>query len=296
MKIARYWVRDSATSSDRHGNTEQAVAWGWSESNEHEARQRARAAAKRIADWLTNGKGDSGPGGEYAYLTRPAREEILQELGDNGQGPAAVITRNRYGAMVLNTRDLMFIDADIPKPPPQPIGSALLSALGRVFGRGAATPPPPDPALEVLERIRVWSADNPGVALTVYRTAAGFRCMVTNQAIGARSELSESILEGLDSDPLYRRLCKSQECFRARLTPKPWRVGLPQPTHEFPFEDAAREAEHRGWVRDYDTASKGFATCARVETLGPAETEEVLAPLIELHDRVTMCDSGLPLA
>ncbi|QDU91582.1 hypothetical protein Pla175_50120 [Pirellulimonas nuda] len=295
MKIARFWVRESATSTGGKGRVEQATGWGWSETNEHEARERARSAAQRIADWLAKGKREEAPGGEYAYLTRPAREEIVQELGDDDH-PAAVVTRNRYGALVLNTRELMFIDADVPKPPPQPVAAALLGAVRRLFGGAANQPPAADPAELVLDGIRAWSAANPSVALTVYRTAAGFRCVVTNQAISARSELSESILAGLDSDPLYRRLCKSQECFRARLTPKPWRVGLGQPRREFPFEDAAHEAEHRDWVHGYDAACEGFAACARVERLGPEETISALAPLVELHDRMTLCDSGLPLA
>ena len=45
---------------------------------------------------------------QYLYGSRqPLREEIIRYLGDDGRG-YAIITRNRYGALVLNTAQVPF--------------------------------------------------------------------------------------------------------------------------------------------------------------------------------------------
>ncbi len=46
---------------------------------------------------------------------RPLREEILQTFEGSVAGePAAMLTRNGYGAQVLNTATQLFLDVDLP--------------------------------------------------------------------------------------------------------------------------------------------------------------------------------------
>jgi hypothetical protein len=87
-----------------------------------------------------------------------------------------------------------------------------------------------------------------------------------------------------------------RKSFRARLTPRPWRIGLPKPPHRFPFEASAEEREMAEWVRRYDAASERHATCRFVEALGSGAVHPEVEPLLRLHDERTRATSGLPLA
>jgi hypothetical protein len=86
-----------------------------------------------------------------------------------------------------------------------------------------------------------------------------------------------------------------QECFRARLTPKPWRMNVDMP-QKFPLVDATAEELQRQWLREYDAAAQHFATCQLVETLGPPDVDASLAALVDLHDSLSGVGLDLPLA
>src|SRR3954454_9490569 len=118
MKIARFWRRQTAMAVDSRGQEHHAGAWGWSSTDPEEAAARARGAAKRIAELLAAGEWPRQRGKGYLYSAeRPPREEVLQEFHDAGGETSAFISRNSYGALVLNARDLMFIDVDFEPPP-----------------------------------------------------------------------------------------------------------------------------------------------------------------------------------
>jgi hypothetical protein len=112
----------------------------------------------------------------------------------------------------------------------------------------------------------------------------------------ALSGLAKRILEELESDPLYRRLCESQECFRARLTPKPWRISIENPPARFPFADTNEETNYRRWLEDYEQKQSEYSTCHFIEQLGSGKTHPALEPFVKLHDELTRCDSEWPLA
>ncbi|MCY1310014.1 hypothetical protein D9M70_601650 [compost metagenome] len=94
-------------------------------------------------------------------------------------------------------------------------------------------------------------------------------------------------------------MCVRQHCFRARVTPKPWRIGIarhlrPRPG-TWPIKPE-RMAERRQWVADYERRSAGFAACGYVRTLGEGRVDPRVDAVRELHDRLCRADSGLPLA
>ncbi|MEM6655553.1 MAG: hypothetical protein AAF596_07110 [Planctomycetota bacterium] len=298
MKIARYWVRAEAENNAENNaekNDEELFAWGWSDSSEAEARGRAERSVARIAAWRAAGCETDAPDSWYGYDARPAREEIVEEFGTDGGGTTAVVTRNPYGVLVLNTRDLVFVDADIPHPPPS-IGDLVPKFLRGLFGKPAAEAPPATPEEQTLDKIRTWSAENPQVGVRVYRTAAGFRLVVTSHAIEATAPEADGLLAALPTDTLYRQLCLSQECYRARLTPKPWRIGVPAPRQRYPWSSGEEEQAFRQWRSNYEKRAERFSTCRFVEWLGPNDVLPELEPLIELHDRLTRCDADAPLA
>lgn len=296
MRVPRYWVRETIEARDSRGALARGEGWGWSETDAEEAKRRARTSAERVVAWMMRDCEDAPPppSDQYLYnLDRPPREEIVQELQDAAGETTAVITRNVYGALVLNTRDLMFIDIDFPKPP-----WAVVGLLKRLFGQAA--PPSNDAEEAVVRRVQQWCSDNAGHGVRLYRTAAGLRVALVGQPMQPNGEDSRRILEELGSDPLYRRLCEVQECFRARLTPKYWRMAsvkrLPMPPVRFPFEDTTKEQRYREWQRDYDETAPRFATCQLVSAYGAQEPHPELSPLLKLHDSLTGIANALPLA
>lgn len=289
MKVSRFWATEEATSVDADGIELRTSAWGWSSSSLDEAKSRAKATAERVARWLA-GLDDTAPheSRQYQYLLdRPPREEIIQEFRDADGETAALITRNKYGSLVLNCRDLMFVDVDFPPPP---FWRALWAWIRR------RKPQTDDLAADVTARVRTWCVANANIPVRLYQTAAGLRLAIVDRPMQAGRAEARRILEELGSDPLYQRLCDAQQCFRARLSPKPWRVGVKSPDERFPYQDEASEQAHRDWLQTYESAASGYSTCQLVEVFGPPNVDSTLAPLVELHDAMTGASNRLPLA
>jgi hypothetical protein len=93
-------------------------------------------------------------------------------------------------------------------------------------------------------------------------------------------------LNELKSDPLYVRLCQAQECFRARLTPKPWRCDQPEPPYRFPFLTSAAEDSFRQWEQEYASATTAYTTCRLIKQLGPVAIHPDIEPILSLHDQM----------
>lgn len=283
MNIPKFWAK---------GTFEDFSCWRWSFQSLAEAQSSAEQAARQLAERFRRGtlRGAKRGGGDY-YPDRPAREQILQEI-DDGNGLSAVITRNSYGAQVLNTARVMFVDIDLPEPPRPRVG--LLKLL---FGKRPPAPPPdPKPENDALMRVEMWTANHYQWGWRVYRTRSGLRLLATQGTAEADSPATDEIFEALGADPLYRKLCKSQKCFRARLTPKPWRCegGLDRPPR-WPW-NAKEERKFQAWEAEYKEVCADWATCAFVRQIGSATVHPEAQTVIQLHDEATRVGSNLPLA
>ena len=104
------------------------------------------------------------------------------------------------------------------------------------------------------------------------------------------------MLRAFESDPLYVRLCQAQDCFRARLTPKPWRCNMDTLSSRYPWENNDHEIQYRLWERRYEEASKKYAVCRLVKQLGPPEVHPDVAPILTFHDQFTGVEADRPLA
>lgn len=289
MKIARYWEKTTLSAQMPSGKTVPVLGWGWSETSREEAQSRARKSAQRAASWLES---KIKTPSTYGYCDRPPREEILREI-QNAKGEAvAVITRNAYGVQVLNTRNLMFIDVDIPPSKPM---EGFTQTIQKLFGKTVEKP-----ETEIRRKIAATAARHPEYSFRLYRTAAGFRCVLTNQLMNAEENESRKLLSEFGADVLYQKLCRSQECYRARLTPKFWRCGARRPPHRFPFDSPQDEQQYRSWQREYEAKCQAFAVCRFIETFGAQKNShggnQELQMLIALHDKLTQADSNLKLA
>lgn len=243
-----------------------------------EARERIEAIFAELADWNSKaGRRDKGQiaahrrrlaelhgwieDGEYA---RPICEQVVREL-DSGN----VVTRNRYGAEVLNSEDVCFIDVDHVRRTPREFWRMLFS------GRRSA-----EDLLVARMEAALALPENADLGFRLYRTAAGFRLIAGGKRLEPDGPRARELMDFFNSDRLYANLCASQKCYRARLTPKPSRI------------HAGRYTGEASWVVDYDRRRQGHAVCRFVCARG----RQLNDPAISLHDERTMCESDLPLA
>ncbi len=269
------------------GRRVSAVARGWSDDSIEAARSRALEIAQRVADRVAAGLTTRQ---RYPYGDRPLPEPVVRDFkGESGAG--AIVTRNAYGALVLNADQLMFVDVDRPQDPrPRASLGTMVSSL---FGKPKAEPPSASDG--IVEKIGVVIQRN-GLTARVYETKAGYRVLITSRSFTAGSPEAEALLEEFGSDPLYIRLCRLQECFRARLTPKPWRCSMTDPPVSFPFETPTAQQRFDRWQAGYDARRASFATCSFIAAVGSAAVALGFEPLIQYHDSETKATSALRLA
>lgn len=280
MRVAKYWVSESATAQDPKGEVYALKRWGHSNLSLAEAKRQAAQKLRQAVDKIsTSGVLRSQYDKDYANSLR--REELIQEITDTEARLIGAITRNRYGALVLNTARLLIADIDLQQP-------GLMATLKALFSSKRAR------QATTLERIERFRKAHPEYTLRIYETHSGYRVMIVNQPFEPSSEATRQVFEQLGCDPLYVKLCRAQDSFRARLTPKPWRCNSGPPPNLFPRETTAAQHDFERWRQDYERASDPFAVCTRVDgqhAAPPAAVER----LLQLHDQHVL-RPGLPLA
>jgi hypothetical protein len=222
----------------------------------------------------------------------PLREEVLNTIEDGQGNMIAVVTRNLCGSLVLNAERVMFVDIDFP---PVYTGEATKHFFARILGRAKKTPEA-EREEQARASVEQFMAANPSWGLRLYRTSGGLRAIVTHDVFDPKSFETLDVLQKMGSDPLYVRLCKAQECFRARLTPKPWRCGHHANTIQYPIQDAKVAQRYEQWKSEYDARQREYATCRFVGQLGNGDVHPEVGRIIELHDFATRCNEQLALA
>lgn len=276
MKIYRYWAKAAAEKQPKGMLIE---CFGCSNDSVEAALADARARANKLADAFQG----EGPRGAYLYADRPVREEIVNEFEHEGK-PAAVLTRNAQGAVVLNAPQVFFADIDYQRE-----GFSLGGLLGRLFGKKQ-----PSQDDRIVSRIEEVVAQDRSLGVRVYRTKNGFRCLVKSRTFDPLSDESNRLLERFGSDPRYTKLCRIQECYRARVSPKPWRCGAGDPPVRFPFRDEQAEQRYRQWQRDYEERAQPYSTCATIGDFGSADLHPEVDMVMRLHDHFA-CQGDGPL-
>ena len=293
MKFPKYWAKGSTEFSPDVRNPQTGQdggrfsCWGWSDVSVGEAEkkgvERAAAAEKTIRE-----RGWAADKYSYGDSDRPFREEVLEQWVDGDEDPYAVVSVNSYGCKVLNTNSVMFVDVDLPEPG----CSALLKHMVKsLFGSGG---PSPREAMEgeALAKLRDLAQSDSKFGVRVYRTSAGMRYLLTHIHADPASATTSRIMGLLGADPLYVKLCERQECFRARLTPKPWRCGMRSAHKFFPWADKAAEERFRDWEREYLEKSQEFASCHFVTQIGVDAVDAKIDRVLDFHDKQTKALSG----
>lgn len=264
MKLFKFWTSEKATLVF-DGETKEIHVWGGSNVSLEDAKVRAREKAGLIQHRID--------GDRDAFLDYEAdiREEILKVIDEK-----SIISRNRYGAQVLNVENLMIIDIDKPK-----------FELSSLFKRG-----PKDPKAKIFEMVRkLAAAKYPMFGFRIYETFAGARVIVLGSDFDPRGDAAYNMMHDFNADPLYAMLCDKQNCYRARLTPKPNRIKMKGYRVQYPRQED--EAKFQAWLKDYEYKSRGYSVCKFIEQVGASYSP---TEAVRIHDEMTGISYNLPLA
>ncbi len=261
----------------------------------------------------------------YGVEGVPIREQIVQRDGD------VIITRNSYGALCLNSPDVLFADIDHAQPPAGCVMPAIVAAVvllaGAVTGTllwhwlvglvlGVAAVVLVNAALLLRRRQRLAAAGVPkGLRCGAWKSSANntptgicaltarlrdCACWRLHATFSPEDEQLQAFFKALGTDTLYARMCRLQHCFRARLTPKPWRVGLRyriRPPVAAWSAEQANNPDRLAWIAEYEKKSAGFAACAYLRSFGDTTRVHAKAEHVrDLHDRLSRAQDRLPLA
>ena len=255
MKIYKYWVIEKALIT-LDGEEQEIKCYGGSNLSEADAVEQARQKIEKVKSKI------AGHPQVFEDYQVEIREEIVNALVDR-----TVITRNRYGAQVLNVQDQMIMDIDQPK-----------RYFWDIFKKRT------DDKLKIVEMVRTL-AQKPlyqSCSFRIYETSKGMRVIVLGRTFNPQLAETRSMMDEFNCDQLYSYLCKRQDCFRARLTPKPSRMRVPGYRVKYP-RDAAADQEFHAWLSGYETASKNYSVCKFIEQIGPASPTAA----VRLHDELS---------
>ena len=325
MIIPQYWAEGRARNRSE-GRQVTVRRFGWSQTSQEEAQANAEQRAAEALQRVLAGEKLARREPKVPYNGAegvPIREEVVERHGE------VVITRNAYGARCLNTPNVLFADIDFAAETPvrlifatmaglvalavliglrlDSFGLLAVLVLCALFGANSLTGwlyrlrLRFDGGAERLARKRVlrFLAAHPDWGLRLYRTPAGLRVLATHRTFAPDDPEVARCFAAVGADPHYVRMCLRQQCFRARVSAKPWRIGIDQHLRPRPGVwpvAAERLAQRREWVARYETAAGDYAACAFIEALGNAVVAPAVAEVQHLHDALCGSASGRPLA
>jgi len=123
--------------------------------------------------------------------------------------------------------------------------------------------------------------------------------LAMHRTFSATEPAVAAFFDALGVDRVYRQMCVNQDCFRARVGPKPWRVGVsghirPRPG-VWPVAPE-RMAERQAWIRHYESVAAGFASCRFLEALGSGAAHPAAEAVRKIHDDRAQALSGRDIA
>jgi len=283
INIPPYWAK-----AEHRDGKESIVATGWSVHSVNEALDHARTRAARLFELIHAGKKPD----TYEYGSSPIREQILETISTE-EGELALISRNRYGAAVLNTDCVLFADVDF-----KPLASAgFMNGLSELINSSKKEKRAEAQRRAEIDQVIAWGEQNREHPFRLYRTFAGLRLLFTARTYDPKAPATIALLTSLGSDPLYIRLTQKQACFRARLTPKPWRIQMERPPVSYPFTDAAESSRYQEWLSRYLSRIGHYRCCTLIDEGRRVASLAAVHKVIAIHDRMTgVHQDNLPLA
>lgn len=325
MLVPKFWAEGRV--QERTAKKQVTVRrFGWSDESQANAQAMADARAHEALVRLLRGDRLARRELKRAYNGSegvPIREEIVASYGET------VLTRNSYGAVCLNTPNVLFADIDFSDAPSGGLIRSvamflvivaiavgfiahswrvgfvgvlvalvacypIASGLHRLFVSMSG-----GPEEQAKARIRGFLRQHPEWNLRLYRTPAGLRVMATHATLDPGEAVVAECFRVLGVDPIYARMCMRQQCFRARVSPKPWRIGISQHMRPRPGVwpvDPARAPERNRWIEEYERAAGNYASCRFIEAMGSGAVSPAVADVQRIHDELCQSSSNQPIA
>jgi hypothetical protein len=276
MYVAKYWSRAETHSPTDLQRKTILVQYGHSYESQDEANAMARQRLHTLVESAKKGLNEDLRHALTDYLhADPLREEFIR---DEKLGTVLfVITRNSYGCLVLNVDRVMFVDLDFNPLPflarlKKNMIDKLLPFLRKKKIRQAqltwnthpdlkSQTPRSEAELIKIHELNKYCQAHSDFGGRIYRTPNGLRMLVTSDFYLADSERAQNIMSELGSDKIYIRLCKIQRCFRARLTPKPWRCGFKRHQLRFPYTPQDQTLFNE-WLSIYQQKKQNYQACS----------------------------------
>lgn len=324
MIVPDFWA-EAKRKEKINGRQVTIKRFGWSIQSEEDALENAQERVDEAMMRALSGEEVRKIDHKIAYNGGeglPIREEVISRHGD------VVITRNTYGALCLNTPDVLFADIDLDATPTSPMwfGSVALLVLF-AFSSGIWMGSWPVffgllfcvlifssslahlvlrlsfifyglPEKQFRESLDAYVDKFKKANFRVYRTPNGFRVLALHKLFEPKSEEVKEMFLSLGVDKVYSHMCRNQNCFRARVSPKPWRIGVkrmgPRPG-TWPIKQERMFARNV-WVNTYDDVSKDFASCVLDSTHGSDVLHPKAELVLKLHDDFSKAESKYPIA
>lgn len=266
MKYHKFWMQDFRNVTI-DGKQEKIKIMAGSDVSKADAEKNLDAYTQIIQERINQGNNRE----EYEVEIKEHVTEILNEKN--------IITVNRYGALVWNTTQYTILDLD------QFIEKQSIFDLFR-------KKPKVDKKQKILNNFKanVKSLSPLGNSFRVYETPNGIRIIGKNYLDPSHPEYNK-IMATLQVDWLYAILSKKQNCYRARLTPKPYRIPMQTIKIKSPL-DCETEA-YKNWSKLYIEKSTNFSSVKLIETIGEDFSRDLI---VQYHDKITQAKANYKLA
>ena len=264
MKYFRYWIEAKHRINIFDRPEEINLLVGSNVSRE-DAQQEAVLRAKRIEERIASG----APRDEYEA---GIREYVAEVIDDSN-----VVTVCRYGAKILNTNQYSVLDLD-----DYPVGIWDMFKSVRKLSKKERI------IYKFEESIRRFP--QLGTDFRIYETAKGVR-IIGGKYIDPADPGNRRLLRKLNVDRLYLVLSSKQQCYRARLTPKPYRMRIKTIRVRTPL--LCETDAYRSWAQMYEEASQAYSVVRLIKTVGRDFSHD---RAIKFHDAQCNAHKGLKLA
>lgn len=253
MKIYKFWHKDTATIRIDKNDVEVNLLVG-SDISTDDAKKKLIERAHLIEQRIRNKDGIE----EY---DADIKEFIESEIDEKN-----IVTVCRYGALVLNSDQYSFYDLD-------DYSHSILDLFGAVRRMSKKQ--------RIVHKFKQNISKYPelGRSFRIYETCNGIR-VIGKKYLDPNASNFTRIMRALNVDFTYSTLCRKQNCYRARLTPKPFRMKIETIKIKSPLD--CETSNYKSWANMYRSESKAYSVVKLLETIGEDFASD---KTIQFHDQ-----------
>lgn len=264
MKYFKFWIKETFKISI-DGKIKEIKLLVGSNISKKAATDDAAAQVKKIEQRIAERK----PKEEYDVAIKEHVSDIIDESN--------IITICRYGAKILNTNQYTILDLD-----DYPIDFLdIFKSLGKLTKKERIV-------FKFQERIKRYPIL--GNDFRIYETTKGVR-VIGKKYIETSSKKYTSLMNNLYVDWIYIQMSKKQNCYRARITPKPYRMRMRTIKIKSPLD--CETNEYIDWSEEYEKKSQGYTVVRLLKSIGQDFSND---HVIKIHDEISNAHKNNTLA